>query len=120
MSEAPRLSHPHGLVEPANGVDVRPALLRAMVNLYVQKPTHTEQEEQHFTRRALRLMDRGAPTPPPLAAHQPAGYPPAPAAVRRGLLKDLIPARAPAPPYTNPSAPPGKAPAPADELSELF
>src|SRR4051794_36392408 len=119
MSEAPRLSHPHGLVEPANGVDVRPALLRAMVNLYVQKPTHTEQEEQHFTKLALRLMDLVDANTRPLFPHKTAGYPTAPAAGRRRFLKALIPVRAPAPAYINPSPPPGKAPAPADELSEL-
>jgi hypothetical protein len=120
MSEAPRLSHPHGLVEPTNGVDVRPALLRAMVNLYVQKPTHTEQEEQHFTKLALRLMDLVDANTRTLVAHQIAGYPTAPAAVRRRLLKDLISVQAADPAYIEPSPLAGKAPAPADELSELF
>ena len=49
MTEAPHLSHPN------SGVDIRPTLLRAMVDLYVQKQTHTEQEEQQFTKLALRL-----------------------------------------------------------------
>jgi hypothetical protein len=53
MTEAPHLPHPNGSV----GVDIRPTLLRAMIDLYVQKQTHTEQEEQHFTKLALRLID---------------------------------------------------------------
>ena len=28
-----------------------------MTDLYVQKPKHTEQEEQHYTELALRLID---------------------------------------------------------------
>ena len=44
MTEAPHLPHPNG------SVDIRPTLLRAMIDLYVQKQTHTEQEEQHFTK----------------------------------------------------------------------
>ena len=59
MIEAPNLPNLNGLVELANrdGVDIRPTLLRVMTDLYVQKPTHTEQEEQHFTELALRLID---------------------------------------------------------------
>jgi len=51
MTEAPHFPHPN------SSVDIRPTLLRAMIDLYVQKPTHTEQEEQHFTKLALRLID---------------------------------------------------------------
>ena len=59
MIETPNLPNLNGLVELANrdGVDIRPTLLRVMTDLYVQKPKHTDQEEQHFTELALRLID---------------------------------------------------------------
>ena len=56
MIEAPNLPNLNGLVELANrdGVDIRPTLLRVMTDLYVQKPVHTEQEEQHFTEAIVK------------------------------------------------------------------
>src|ERR1700733_13349568 len=38
-------------------VDMRPTLLRVLTDLYVQKLTHTPDEERHFTELALRLFD---------------------------------------------------------------
>ncbi len=40
-----------------SGVDMRPALLRVLTDLYVQKLTHTPDEERHYTELALRLLD---------------------------------------------------------------
>lgn len=37
--------------------DMRPTLLRVLTELYVQKPTHTPDEERHYTELALRLLD---------------------------------------------------------------
>jgi hypothetical protein len=37
--------------------DMRPTLLRVLTELYVQKPTHTVDEERHYTELALRLLD---------------------------------------------------------------
>jgi uncharacterized protein (DUF2336 family) len=42
---------------PRGGVDMRPTLLRVLTDLYVQKLTHTPDEEQHYTELALRLLD---------------------------------------------------------------
>ncbi len=39
------------------GVDMRPTLLRVLTDLYVQKLTHTSDEERHYTELALRLLD---------------------------------------------------------------
>ncbi len=39
------------------GVDMRPTLLRVLTDLYVQKLTHTPEEERHYTELALRLLD---------------------------------------------------------------
>jgi hypothetical protein len=40
-----------------SGVDVRPTLLRILTDLYMQKLTHTPEEERHYTELALRLLD---------------------------------------------------------------
>jgi hypothetical protein len=44
-------------LELRDGVDMRPTLLRVLTDLYVQKPTHTLDEERHYTELALRLLD---------------------------------------------------------------
>ncbi len=37
--------------------DMRPTLLRVLTELYIEKPTHTAEEERHYTELALRLLD---------------------------------------------------------------
>ncbi|MGZ5841076.1 MAG: hypothetical protein ACXWJ8_03970 [Xanthobacteraceae bacterium] len=121
MTEALNLPQQNGSVEPAShSRDVRPVLLRAMVDLYVQKQTHTEEEEQHFTKLALRLIDLVDAQTRAVVAGKIAGYPTAPAAVRQRLLKELISLKAPDPAYAEAHPLAGNAPAPASELSELF
>ena len=39
------------------GVDTRPILLRVLTDLYIQKPSHTPEEERHYIELALRLID---------------------------------------------------------------
>ena len=107
-----------GLVELASrdGVDIQPTLLRVMTDLYVQKPSHTEQQDKHFTELAMRLIDLVDAKTRAIVAAKIAGYPNAPAAVRQRLLKDHIGFTAPAAgpePFSG-----GRAAA--DELSELF
>jgi hypothetical protein len=51
-----RLDHLTRL-ELRDGVDMRPTLVRVLTDLYVQKPTHTPDEERHYTELALRLLD---------------------------------------------------------------
>lgn len=53
MSNLDKLTRP-GL---RGGVDMRPTLLRVLTDLYVQKLTHTPDEERHYTELALRLLD---------------------------------------------------------------
>jgi hypothetical protein len=144
MTEAPNNPEPsnpdlNGLVKLSDreGVDIRPTLLRVVTDLYLQKPTHTEQEAQQYERLALRLIDHVDAKTRAMIAQKIAGYPNAPAAVRRRLLKEYIKIKAPeeaaetpeaktaaaepAPPLrpeTTPAASSGKAAA--DELSELF
>lgn len=53
-------SDPGSLDELALGTsaDIRLPLLRTLVDLYVQKPTHTTEETQHFNELVLRLLDQ--------------------------------------------------------------
>jgi hypothetical protein len=118
MIDAQNLPNLNGLVELANrdGVDIRPTLLRVMTDLYVQQQQHTEQQEQHFTELALRLIDLVDAKTRSIVADKIAGYPNAPAAVRHRLLRELISTKDSEPAATGPA----KGTAPADELSELF
>jgi len=38
-------------------VDMRPTLLRVLTDLYIQKTTHSADEERHYTELALRLLE---------------------------------------------------------------
>ena len=40
-----------------DGVDIRPTLLRVLTDLYVQKPSHSPEEETQFVELALGLID---------------------------------------------------------------
>src|SRR5450756_1547725 len=54
-----------GLVDLAcrDGVDIRPTLLRVLTDLYVQKPTHSADEETQYVELALGLIEAAdAPT----------------------------------------------------------
>ncbi|MGB3864422.1 MAG: DUF2336 domain-containing protein, partial [Xanthobacteraceae bacterium] len=39
------------------GVDIRPTLLRVLTDIYVQAPSHTDDEERQFIELATRLID---------------------------------------------------------------
>jgi hypothetical protein len=39
------------------GLDIRPTLLRVLTDLYLQKPSHSVEEERHYVELALRLID---------------------------------------------------------------
>jgi hypothetical protein len=39
------------------GIDMRPTLLRVLTDLYLQRPTHTPEDERYYTELALRLID---------------------------------------------------------------
>jgi hypothetical protein len=102
MTEAPNypeLSNPelNGLVKLSdrNGVDIRPTLLRVVTDLYLQNPTHTEEESQRYERLALKLIEHVDAKTRATIAQKIAGYPNAPAAVRQRLLKEYIKVKAP-------------------------
>jgi hypothetical protein len=56
---SPTLPNLDGLADLGSrgGVDMRPTLIRVLTDLYVQKLTHTPDEERHYTELALRLLD---------------------------------------------------------------
>ncbi|MGH7247474.1 MAG: hypothetical protein ACREH9_05150, partial [Pseudomonadota bacterium] len=57
--ETPTLCSLEGLTDIGlrSRIDMRPALLRVLTDLYVQKHVHTADEERHYTELALRLLD---------------------------------------------------------------
>jgi hypothetical protein len=64
-----------------DGVDIRPTLLRVLTDLYVQKPTHTADEETQYVELALGLIAAvDAQTRAAVAASL-RNYPAAPAAI---------------------------------------
>lgn len=73
-----------------DGVDIRPTLLRVLTDLYVQKPTHSSEEERHYTELALRLIDSVDLATRVTVAKKLAAYPGAPPAVARRLARDVI------------------------------
>jgi uncharacterized protein (DUF2336 family) len=73
-----------------DGVDIRPTLVRVLTDLYVQKPSHTSEEERHYTELALRLIDSVDQPTRAAIAKKIATYPGAPHAVVRRLARDVI------------------------------
>jgi hypothetical protein len=73
-----------------DGVDIRPTLVRVLTDLYVQKPSHTSEEERHYTELALRLIDTVDLPTRAAIAKKIAAYPSAPPAVARRLARDVI------------------------------
>jgi hypothetical protein len=59
VMKTPSLSSLNGLADIGlrSGVDMRPTLIRVLTDLYVQKLTHTADEERHYAELALRLLD---------------------------------------------------------------
>jgi hypothetical protein len=57
--QTPSLASLEGLTDIGlrGGVDMRPTLLRVLTDLYVQKLTHTPDEDRHYTELALRLLE---------------------------------------------------------------
>jgi hypothetical protein len=68
--------------------DIRPGLLRALTDLYVQKPLHSREEERHYTELALRLIEVVDTPTRRAVAMRLAGYRQAPAAVVERLERD--------------------------------
>jgi hypothetical protein len=73
-----------------DGVDIRPTLVRVLTDLYVQKPSHTSEEERHYTELALRLIDSVDLQTRVTIAKKLGPYAGAPPAVARRLARDVI------------------------------
>jgi hypothetical protein len=71
-----------------DGVDTRPALLRVLTDLYVQKPVHDPDEERHYAELALRLIEAVDTATKQGVARTLARYGRAPAAVLARLAQD--------------------------------
>jgi uncharacterized protein (DUF2336 family) len=68
--------------------DIRPGLLRALTDLYVQRLLHSREEERHYTELALRLIEVVDTATRRAVAMRLAGYRQAPAAVVERLKRD--------------------------------
>src|SRR5437870_164242 len=73
-----------------DGVDIRPTLVRVHTDLYVQKPSHSAEEERHYTELALRLIESVDLTTRATIAKKLGSYASAPHAIARRLARDVI------------------------------
>src|SRR3954470_10268436 len=73
-----------------DGVDIRPTLIRVLTDLYVQKSSHSSEEERHYTELALRLIDSVDLATRVTVAKKLGAYGCAPHAIVRRLARDVI------------------------------
>jgi Uncharacterised protein conserved in bacteria (DUF2336) len=87
-----------------DGVEIRPILLRVLTDLYVQKQSHSADEEAQYVELSLRLIEAvDAPTRSAVATRL-STYPNAPVAVLRRLLELAAEAGAASAPAIAPAA----------------
>jgi hypothetical protein len=114
-----------GLVDLAcrDGVDIRPTLLRVLTDLYIQKPIHTPDEEQHYVELAQRLFKTVDSDTKAAVAARLMRYGRVPEALSHHLAMHTIlpetPSLSPDPPEIE-AAPAPTAEAQASELTEIF
>ena len=89
MAKAPANSPLDGLLDLAcrDGVEIRPTLLRVLTDLYVQKPSHSAEEEAQYVELALRLIDAVDGATRSAVAARLSTYANAPVAVLRRLVE---------------------------------
>jgi hypothetical protein len=87
MVKSPAYPPLDGLVDLAcrDGVDIRPTLLRVLTDLYVQKPTHSAEEETQYIELALGLIETVDNSTRAAVIASLAAYPAAPSAILRKL-----------------------------------
>jgi Uncharacterised protein conserved in bacteria (DUF2336) len=78
-----------------DGIDMRPTLLRVLTDLYLQRPTHTLDDERYYTELALRLIEAVDEQQRSALATRLASYPAAPHAVVLRLAHDDVEVAAP-------------------------
>jgi hypothetical protein len=72
------------------GVDIRPTLLRVLTDQYLLSPTHTPDEERHYTELAMRLIDEtDIPTRQAVASRL-APHACAPRSIMLQLARDML------------------------------
>ena len=81
------------------GVNIKPTLLRVLTDLYVQKSSHTDEEERHYTELALRLIEVVDMGTCAVVAAKLSKYPNAPAAVTQRLAALMPRSKFAAEPY---------------------
>ena len=88
----PKLPNFDGLIGLASdsAVDIRPTLVRVMTDLYVQKSTHTRDEEHRYTELALWLLSAVDIPTRVAVANKLAAYDSAPRPVVRRLARDVL------------------------------
>jgi hypothetical protein len=88
----PTLPNLDGLIGLArqDGVDVRPTLVRVLTDMYVQKHTHTADEEHRYSELALWLLAGVDVATRAAVAKKLSTYPHAPRLVVRRLARDVI------------------------------
>ena len=81
-----------GLVDLAcrDGVDIRPTLLRVLTDLYVQKPTHSSDEERQYVELVLGLIDAADEATRAAVTARLSTYPTAPDEVLRKLAGSSV------------------------------
>ncbi|HXD46610.1 MAG TPA: DUF2336 domain-containing protein [Pseudolabrys sp.] len=111
MAKSSQLPPIDGLLDLAcrDGVDIRPTLLRVVTDLYVQKASHTAEEERQYVELATGLVDAVDTATREIVTATLRAYAAAPAAVLHKLTGE-----APAP------VKPPAAAAARDELTEMF
>lgn len=92
------------------GVDIRPTLLRVLTDLYVQTPTHSDEEEQHYVALASRLIEEVDDATRAMVRARLSIYPRTPAA----LARQLAIAASPEPPAQDTAPPPATADEPVE------
>jgi hypothetical protein len=132
VAREPNIPNLDGLVAlgTREGVDIKPTLLRVMTDLYMQKPVHSPEEERHYTKLALDLIERVDAQSRAAALERLWNYPAAPVPVIQRLMRDKAtrddatpsPAAntAPAAPTALPAESFAGGKVAADELTELF
>jgi len=88
MTQSPAYSPLDTLVDLAcrDGVEIRPILLRVLTDLFVQKPTHSAEEEAQYVELALRLIETADAATRSAVSARLSTYPNAPVAVLRRLI----------------------------------
>lgn len=89
MAKSPAYSPLDGLVDLAcrDGVEIRPTLLRVLTDLYVQRRSHSAEEEAQYVELALRLIDAVDAATRSAVSSRLSTYPNAPVAVLRRLME---------------------------------